>query len=395
MPKHSSIDNTGIDETEPNVAPVEPTPISSVADNPIGLTEAFSPVSFDDEASHNELSEQQEQDEPAAGAHAAPEPFEPEELEQSDGAETMADGAEEDSGSQEEADTFNPAAQQFAFDKKAAKKREKEMAKAAKKANKVQYSKKGRRVRTALIIVVILLIALLAAAVVGVVMIMQEVQSEAVQQTVEQQDDSSSTLSGGSTTDTTTEATKVTEVPVLTSVLGKTQDEAVAELQHGATVTSSRAVNEEGNDIKTSVTVALTDEPADSRSGTPTVYLGLNEGGQVIEAGYSAATASLGYGSLSFSDAVNNEHIVEKTLQEAGVGVAEGTITLPTDKTEYSTYASDGTTLTKESYTFTGTASANGAEHEWSSVLMYDYTTANTSGNLADTIRMIYVYVEA
>ena len=55
--------------------------------------------------------------------------------------------------------------------------------------------------------------------------------------------------------------------------------------------------------MKKSVTVALTAEPADSRSGTPTVYLGLDADGKVIQAGYSAATASLGYGSLSFADA--------------------------------------------------------------------------------------------
>ena len=78
-----------------------------------------------------------------------------------------------------------------------------------------------------------------------------------------------------------------------------------------------------GNAVKKSVTVALTAEPADSRSGTPTVYLGLDADGKVVQAGYSAATASLGYGSLSFADAVKNEHIVEKTLREAGVNVAD------------------------------------------------------------------------
>ena len=37
----------------------------------------------------------------------------------------------------------------------------------------------------------------------------------------------------------------------------------------------------------------------------------------------------------------------------------------------------------------------NGAPHEWSAVLSYNYTTANMTGNLADTIRIIYVYVNA
>ena len=184
-------------------------------------------------------------------------------------------------------------------------------------------------------------------------------------------------------------------VTVSDSGLGMTKDEAIAALKHGATETTSKEVNEEGNPVKTNVTVALTDEPADTRSGTPTVYLGLNEDGAVVQAGYSAATASLGYGSLSFVDAVKNEGIIEKTLQEAGVNVPAGSAQLPADKTEYSEYASDGTTLVKESYSFSGTVDLNGAAHEWSALLLYNYSTANTSGNLADTIRIVYVYVNA
>ena len=177
--------------------------------------------------------------------------------------------------------------------------------------------------------------------------------------------------------------------------LGMTQEQATEAVQRGATLASAREVNEEGNPIKSSVTLALTSEPADTRTGTPTVYLGLNEAGAVVQAGYSASTAALGYGTLSFSDAVRNENIVEKTLQEAGIDVPEGSVQLPEDKTEYSTYASDGTTLVKESCAFSGTVDIGGAPHEWSAVLSYDYSAANASGNLADTIRIIYVYINA
>ena len=86
---------------------------------------------------------------------------------------------------------------------------------------------------------------------------------------------------------------------------------------------------------------------------------------------------------------------MEKTLREAGVNVPEGTVQLPTDKSQYSTYASDGTTLVKENCSFSGDVDIDGTPHEWSAVLSYDYTTANASGNLADTIRTIYVYVNA
>ena len=117
--------------------------------------------------------------------------------------------------------------------------------------------------------------------------------------------------------------------------MGMGQDEAIAAIGHGAVVSGSLDVNEEGNPIRQRVTtvercvrqrvtVVLTEEPADALSGTPTVYLGLNEEGKVIMAGYSAATASLGYGNLSFADAVQNENIVEKTLDEAGLSVPAG-----------------------------------------------------------------------
>ncbi|MEG0505676.1 MAG: histone-lysine N-methyltransferase, partial [Raoultibacter sp.] len=170
---------------------------------------------------------------------------------------------------------------------------------------------------------------------------------------------------------------------------------AIKALERGATISGTRDVNEEGNAVKKSLTVALTDEPSDTRLGTPTVYLGLDESGAVIMAGYSAATSALGFGSLSFSDAVKNENIVEKTLAEAGVTVETGTAKLPEDKTAYSTYATDGTTLVQEKTSFNGTADVAGVERKWSAVLVYDYKLANASGNLADTIRQIYIYLEA
>ena len=260
------------------------------------------------------------------------------------------------------------------------------------------HQRKSRRMRKILIVIVVLLVLLICALGYFAWQWFEQSQLVASQQVQEQQ--SSQEVGAmqqdqSETKDASTAVSKKTEVPALTALLGMTKDAAIADLKRGATETSAKEVNEEGNPVKTNVTVALTDEPADTRSGTPTVYLGLDESGAVIQAGYSAATASLGYGSLSFVDAVQNEHIVEKTLQEAGVNVPEGSVELPTDKTAYSEYASDGTTLVKETSSFSGTVEFAGAPHEWSSVLLYNYTTANTSGNLADTIRIIYIYINA
>ena len=255
---------------------------------------------------------------------------------------------------------------------------------------------KSRRMRRVLIAVILVIIALMV--VLGILLfqfvrvsqnaVIQQVQQEG-SQTIE------STEGTGDATDATSAAVRTTEVPLLTSVMGMGQDEAIAAIGHGAVVSGSLDVNEEGNPIRQRVTVVLTEEPADALSGTPTVYLGLNEEGKVIMAGYSAATASLGYGNLSFADAVQNENIVEKTLDEAGLSVPASSAVLPEDRAAYCTYASDGTTLVEENCTFNGEADVNGTRYTWSSMLMYNYTAANASGNLADTIRQIYIYINA
>lgn len=257
-----------------------------------------------------------------------------------------------------------------------------------------EYLGKSRRTRRVLVGVIIVLLALFAAAIVAGVMLVRTASETAVQMAASTPASSADAIQEG-VEDASSGTEKLVAVPNLGSLLGLGQDEAIEQIGLGATVTSTREVSEEGNPVRTNLTIALTEEPADSRSGTPSVYLGLDEGGSVVQAGYSAPTASLGYGSLSFADAVSNDHVIEKTLGEAGVSVEEGAAVLPEDKSEYSTYDSDGTTLMRESCTFEGEGQAAGKTLPWSATLTYDYTTANASDNLVDTIRLIYVYVNA
>ena len=253
------------------------------------------------------------------------------------------------------------------------------------------YMRKSRRMRRILTVVIVLLVLLLAAGGFFTWQLLQEAKSSATQQIKTQ--DTSAEINSGAASDASTTAVKKTTAPELVPLLGLTQEQAVEQLQRGAQISATSEINEEENPIKMEVRVALTAEPADSRTGTPTVYLGLDEGGLVIQAGYSASTTSLGYGSLSFSDAVRNEHIIEDTLAEVGLLVDDGVVALPEDKAAYSTYDSDGKTLVKEYCSFEGTAQADGSTYGWSAVLSYDYSTANATGNLADTVRLIYVYV--
>lgn len=247
--------------------------------------------------------------------------------------------------------------------------------------------------RTLIVLIILLLIGLGAVGFFGY-RTFTESQQQAIQQTQEQAASSKDDIDAQAADDATATSAKHADVPDLSLILGKTQDEAIAALQRGATVTATREATEEDSVIKTNVTVSLTSEPADSRTGgTPTVYLGLDEDGNVIQAGYSASASALGFGTLSFSDAVTNERVIEKTLQKIGVNVPDDVVVLPENKDEYSTYASDGTTVVKERCSFEGSAEVGGVPCSWSAVLSYDYTTQVLTGNLTDTVRVIYVYV--
>lgn len=254
-----------------------------------------------------------------------------------------------------------------------------------------EYMRKSRRTRRVLTVAIVLLVLLLAAGGFFAWQLVQTASTSASQQV--QTHEGSNDIEGSEATDASPTPTKKTTAPNLVSLMGMTEDEAVKALERGAKVASTVEVDEKDSPVKTEVRVALTAEPADSRTGTPTVYLGLNKDGEVVQAGYSTSTGSLGYGTLSFSDAVKNEHIIESTLGEIGLDVESGSVKLPEDKTEYSTYGSDGKTLVKEYCPFGGEAKADGKTYEWSAVLSYDYSTANATGNLNDTVRLIYVYV--
>ena len=381
--ENSRDDHIGLTEA---FAPV--TPDDEDGDR-IGLTQAFAPIDGESRGAHaGGFSYQGDHDDEYPDAFDALEPRDRSSVVLGEEAPVPAD---EPVGRHGRAAAPQGDGQRSGKNGKKGKKKDKDAAIPA-------YQRKSRKMRKILIVVVILLVLIIAALAYFAVQWVGESQRVAVQQAQTQQGSQDvDTLKGSesSSKDASSTTAKKTEVPNLANLLGKTQDESVAALQHGATVLSSKDQNEEGNPVKKNVTIALTAEPADSRSGTPTVYLGLGEDGKVVQAGYSAATASLGYGSLSFSDAVSNEHIVEKTLREAGVSVPDGAAQLPADKTTYSTYGSDGTTLVKESCPFSGTVQVAGQDRKWSSVLLYDYATANSSGNLADTVRMIYVYINA
>lgn len=263
------------------------------------------------------------------------------------------------------------------------------------------HRKASRRMRVVLIVVSVVLVLLMAALCYFAWMLVSEARDIAYQSATQ-----ASQVDKGAeaqATDAGKSASARKEAPQLVGLVGKTQEEAVDVVGRGATETSAKDITEETGegDEKTtevvgrSVTLALTDETTDSKGNTPSVYLTLDADGLITEAGYSASVGSLGYGDVSFFDAVTSEHIVENLVGMAGVDVAAGSVEMPAAE-DYRTYADDGTTIAQELYTFTGSgAASDGSSYSWSCKLSYDYSAANVSGNLADTIRQVYVYVKA
>lgn len=254
-----------------------------------------------------------------------------------------------------------------------------------------EYSNRQRhnkRVRVALtFLATILVLMLIALIVVGVLMFL-EADKKNVSTSAQQ--DSTTLLEDA---DEKEKVTATSEVVNLVSLLGLTKDEAVSHIGHGAAIESETPI-EVGN-LKSEVVVPLTEEQGDPKRGTPTVVLRLNEGGQVGWASYTAPTSALGYGTISFVDAIQSAHVIQNSLRAAGLtDLNPAVLNAPTDSASYSTYDTDGKTLITEQTSFNGTGKQGDGLYDWGATLTYDYSNANQSGNLADTIRRISISVE-
>lgn len=190
--------------------------------------------------------------------------------------------------------------------------------------------------------------------------------------------------------ESTTEVTRaVYPVVTLVDLMNATQNQAIKTMGHGATVEHVSSFDAMG--YTKEVTVSLADERADVDAGTPTVVMWLNDSGHVRSASYQAPTSLIGYGSLSFVSAIEQEHIVDYVLSSVGLTQFDtANVALP-DEDSYSIYESDKKTLAQESYTFTGNGYADNDAYTWSVTLTYDYTQANETGNLANTIKQVHV----
>ena len=178
---------------------------------------------------------------------------------------------------------------------------------------------------------------------------------------------------------------KTLYVPNLVDQLGKTVDEAIVNIGQGATVVSSTA-----NETK----ISLNNESGNNKAGTPSIVVETDRSHKIKKISFSANCWLLGYGNYSFVDYIDNEHIVEKTLSEAGLNVENGKVKAPENIASYTSYESDGTTIASQNCEFSGRQWQNGRSYKWTSNLNFNYSIANSKGDLSETVRIITVSIE-
>ncbi len=255
---------------------------------------------------------------------------------------------------------------------------------AAEGFSSLKERRSSRRTRVLLkIIIVCVVILIITTGTIGMTFIMQNSQ-----QTAQSAENRSTSTDAGEGSDTSDPTESTTEVPDLVSAIGLSRQDAIEVLGHGAQETAETSIDEEGSFVCTIVTVELSDEPTDARTGTPTVYLSLDENETVVGLSYAAGLAQLGYASMSFTDAVTEACVVEETLRAAGVDVADEQVVLPDDSSEYTQYGDDGS-IRSERYSFTGTLASEGGYFEWTVLLVYEYSSSSTSSSVSDVTRRL------
>ena len=266
------------------------------------------------------------------------------------------------------------------------------------------HVKKSRRVRIILLIVIVMLLCAFGGLVYLFINSLTEVNAHLADEG--QRVSASEQLEPSSVVSASDEAVQTNAIPELMGLIGLTRDDALALIGHGAVVTKSSDIvekstekNSEGNEtekeevVGVKITVSLKDDPTDKQGNTPSVYLKLNADGYITQAGFSSSLDSLSVSDCSFTDAVMAKNVVGDVLKSTGVSVDKDILVLPEDKSLYKTMSPDGSNVAEERYTFTGDVDIQGTMAPWTCTLVYDYSAKNVSGNLNDTIKLIYVYI--
>lgn len=269
--------------------------------------------------------------------------------------------------------------------------------------------RRSRRTRKILIVLIIMVALAIVATAVAVALVSAGQKGAANERAVSESAAADQiALSQQGANDASSQTREGAEMPAIAGLVGLSLDDAVAGIGHGAQIVADEQMDlddgeasegdasdeSEANEPARMVTVELTEDPADTRTGIPTVYLGLDEEGAVVEAIFSSGLSQLGYAQMSFADAVTSARVVDNVLAEAGIAVDSSAVALPVDPAAYTTYAADGSSVKSESYAFTGTCDVPGQACAWTVELAYDYSAAASSGDVSNVVRRITLTVE-
>ena len=246
----------------------------------------------------------------------------------------------------------------------------------------VENAKKMRRNLTIAIVVLLVIVC-----VIGGLMAFYLYTSQ--NSSIQQQQNDVVQMEEGTSDTTATE--KSSTVPSLATLIGVKADEVANAIGHGAQVASDEKKDEESDPVKRIMRLTLTNDIGSDSSGNPTVVVNANSDNNVTSVTYSASTKALGYGTMSFTDAIQNEKIIEKVMKEAGLTINSGDVVLPENKAEWTKYTDDGKRISREERTFSGEADGK----KWSATLSYDYTVSLATDNLSDTLRNISITISS
>ena len=246
----------------------------------------------------------------------------------------------------------------------------------------VQNAKKMRRNLTVAIVVLLVIACAVGALLAFYLFISQNA-------TVQQQQNDVVEMNDGNSSSTSAE--KSSTVPSLATLIGTKADDVANAVGHGAQVASDEAKDDENDPVKRAIRLTLTNDVGSDSSGNPTVAVYANAEGNVTSLTYSASTKALGYGTMSFTDAIQNEKIIEKVMKEAGLNINSADVVLPENKAEWTSYTDDGKRISREEREFSGEADGK----KWSAALSYDYTVSLATDNLSDTLRNIRITISS
>ena len=286
-----------------------------------------------------------------------------------------------------ENDAIKKGEEQVGFD--ATKGVEENVPKRAKHANDIpEYVEHEQKIKRNLKIAIVALLVLIVLAIALFAFHYINLQNVSVQQTQVSTGDVENIENADSSAKS---SQKSSTVPGLSALIGTKVDEVAQNVGHGAQVTADEKRDSEEDPIKRVVKMTLTNDVGSDSTGNPTLVVNGNSDGNISSLTYQSSIKTLGYGTMSFSDAVQNERIIEKVLKEAGLTISAESVVLPEDKAQWTTYTEDGKRISKEEKEFSGEADGK----KWSVKLVYDYTVSLATDNLSDTLRNITISISS